>query len=55
MDRQASFSDLEMLAGRPRATRRERFLSELDEACPWGGNGRRSSPERGEPMRRGAG
>jgi hypothetical protein len=36
MDRQTSFSDLEMQAGRPRATRRERFLSELDEACPWG-------------------
>lgn len=35
MNRQTSFSDLEMQAGRPRATRRARFPSEPDEACPW--------------------
>lgn len=35
MAAQPTFSDLEMQTGRPRQTRRSRFLAELDAACPW--------------------
>ena len=37
MAAQPTFSELEMQAGRPRDTRRARFLAELDAACPWAG------------------
>ena len=37
MGAQQTFSDLEMGMGRPRDTRRSRFLAALEEACPWDG------------------